>query len=83
MNNETMYREFARLLGAVYDCSPFPYQYRTRWNNRVAGSGRYPNHGTIRIYGDVVHVSLRNPYVRMVGTKEEALAAVEHALIKS
>lgn len=71
MTNQEWYREYARLLGVSYDCTPFPHCYRTRWNNRSAGSGRYAGRGIIRIFGDQVHVGLTNPELQMVGTKEE------------
>ena len=76
MTNEEVYREFARLLGCPYDSKPFPYRYRTRWNNRSAGQGRYEGHGIIRIFGDKVHVALHTPPLQMIGTLDEALAAI-------
>jgi hypothetical protein len=76
MTNEDFYRECARLLGTTYDCKPVLYRYRTRWNNRAPGGGRFPGHGIIRIFGDQVHVQLTNPKLSMIGTKAEVLAAL-------
>jgi hypothetical protein len=74
MNNEQFYAECAALLGTTYDCTSFPYKYRTRWNNRAAGSGRFPGHGTIRVFGDIVHATLHHPKLTFTGSKEELLA---------
>jgi hypothetical protein len=60
-NNTEFYHAVACLLGTTYNCSPFPYRYRTRWNNRVAGSGRFPNYGIVRLFGDKVHIALIHP----------------------
>lgn len=73
MTNEAFYRECARLLGTSYDCVPFPFRKRTRWNNRTAGSGRFPGHGIIRVFGDEVQVALTCPKLTMVGSKDEVL----------
>jgi hypothetical protein len=48
-------------LGVEYDCQPFTHYKRTRWNNRTPGSGRYQGYGTIRVFGDYIHVALRYP----------------------
>lgn len=80
MNND-FYRECARLLNTTHEGQPFPYRYRTRWNNRVAGQGRFPNHGIIRIFGDMVHVALTSPTLNFVGTKEEVLARLRDETI--
>jgi hypothetical protein len=55
------YEKCAELLGTTYECEPFPYAYRTRWNNRSAGSGRFKGFGIIRKFGDRYQVSLRYP----------------------
>lgn len=55
------YEKCAELLGTTYDCKPFPYYKRTRWNNRAPGSGRYPGFGIIRKFGDIIHVALTHP----------------------
>jgi hypothetical protein len=55
------YEKCADLLGTEYDCQPFPWHKRTRWNNRVPGSGRYPGYGIIRKFGSKIHVALQKP----------------------
>ena len=61
MNN--FYEECAKILGIEYECEPFPWTHsrRSRWNNRAPGSGRYPGFGTIRKFGNEIHVCLRHP----------------------
>jgi hypothetical protein len=61
--SEEFYNKCAELLGVEYDCQPFPWPNykRTRWNNRAAGSGRYPGYGIIRKFGSQIHVALSNP----------------------
>ena len=76
MTDEQFYEECASLLGTTHEGQPFPFYKRTRWNNRTAGRGRFPGRGIIRVFGDVVHVSLNNPALHMVGSKEEVLAAL-------
>ena len=61
MTNEEFYHKCAELLGVEYDCKPFQYRYRTRWNNRKPGSGRYPGFGIIRKFGNQIHVALTYP----------------------
>ena len=55
------YNKCAELLGTEYDCKPFPWYKRTRWNNRAPGSGRYPGFGIIRKFGSQIHVALQRP----------------------
>lgn len=80
MTNESFYAECAALLGCSHDGVPFPYQYRTRWNNRTPGQGRFEGHGIIRVFGDIVHVALTNPQIIMQGTKEEVLAKLKECV---
>lgn len=84
MNNEEFYLECARLLETVYDCKPWPWPgiRKTRWNNREPGSGRFPNHGIIRCFGDVVHVNIYHPIklAKTFETKEEALKEITKLL---
>lgn len=61
MDNEEFYRRCADLLGTSYDCTGLDAPYRTRWNNRRPGNGRFPGFGIIRLHGEEVHVSLRHP----------------------
>ena len=68
------YNRCAELLGTEYNCVAFPYDKRTRWNNRSPGEGRYPGFGTIRKYGDVIHVALRHPVSHThIYTSEDAV----------
>lgn len=84
MTNEEFYIECAKLLDTTYDCEPFPWPsyWRTRWNNRAPGSGRYPGHGLIRCFGSTVHVNLHTPIKieKTFPSKEEALAAISKSL---
>lgn len=79
MTNENFYAECAALLNTTYDCKPFPWYKRTRWNNRKPGSGRFPGFGLIRCFGDQVHMSLNSPVFvnRVFASKEEALQFLE------
>lgn len=61
MTNEDFYHKCADILGVEYDGEPFRYRYRTRWNNRKPGSGRYPGYGIIRKFGSQIHVALTKP----------------------
>lgn len=61
MSDEQFYHRCAEILGTTYDCEGFQYAYRTRWNNRTAGNGRFPDHGLIRLFGDQVQIALRYP----------------------
>jgi hypothetical protein len=61
MNNSEFYNAVAKLLGTKYVGTEFAYRYRTRWNNRNAGGGRFPNFGIVRLFGDKVHVALIHP----------------------
>lgn len=75
MTNEEFYAECAALLNTKYDCEPFPWYKRTRWNNRKPGSGRFPEFGLIRCFGDIVHMTLHSPenINKIFKSKEEAL----------
>lgn len=61
MRNDEFYRQCAEILDTRYDCTGMASQHRTRWNNRSPGHGRFPGYGLIRLHGEDVHVSLRNP----------------------
>jgi hypothetical protein len=77
LTNEEFYNEVARVLGTTYDCLPFPWTsyWRTRWNNRAPGSGRYPGFGLVRCFGDTVHIALQDPITvnKVFATKDDAL----------
>jgi hypothetical protein len=81
MTDEKFYAECAALLGTTYDCKPFPYYRRTRWNNRAPGSGRFPGHGLIRAFGSTVQIATTKPAITAVcDSKEEALLVLAAAL---
>ena len=82
MTDEEFYTQCAAIMDAPVCYQPFTHFSRTRWNNRTPGSGRYPGKGTIRLFGDTVHISLREPVaLRMVVTgREKALAALAKAV---
>lgn len=61
MNDQQFYERCADILGTTYDCERFAHCYRTRWNNRKPGGGRFPDHGIIRLFGDHVQIALRHP----------------------
>jgi len=63
MTDAEFYNRCAAILGTTYDCEAFSHCYRTRWNNRKPGSGRFPDHGIIRLFGDHVQIALRAPTV--------------------
>jgi len=69
------YQEVAAIIGGAHEGGPFEFHARTRWNNRTAGQGRYPGFGTVRLFGDIVHVALREP-VYMHATIEGRRAAI-------
>lgn len=68
------FEQCAELLVVAHEGEPFPYAYRTRWNNRIAGQGRFPGRGVIRRFSDKqILVSLRDPRVHQVFESEEAV----------
>lgn len=74
MTNDEFYEQVAQILGTEYDCKPFPWYKRTRWNNRQPGSGRYPGFGVVRCFGDQVHIALHTPNInKIANSKEEAI----------
>ena len=80
------YEECARLLDcAEHVYRKFPYRKRTRWNNRSAGSGRFPGHGLVRLFSsDAIHVMLHNPSVnRYCKSMAEALEVIKLAVVAS
>lgn len=59
------------------------YWYRSRWNNRAPGSGRFPGYGTIRMFSpNCIHVSLLKPVEcnRTFESAEEVYAFLQNAL---
>ena len=65
----------AALLNTTYEGEAFPWYRRTRWNNRKPGSGRFPEFGLIRCFGDTVHTNLHHPIniSKVFNSKAEAL----------
>ena len=79
---QKFYQAVADLLQIQYDYSPFPYMKATRWNNRIAGNGRFPGCGLVRRFSDnVIIISLHTPKVCVtVNSEKSALAAIKQAL---
>lgn len=76
------YRRCAELLGTVYACEPFTHDYRTRWNNRAPGGGRFPGHGLVRAFGGDVQIAIHTPVrvnLSVVG-RRNALSELARAL---
>ena len=77
MNNEDFYIKCGELLQSNTVYAPFPYYRRTRWNNRVAGSGRYEGKGVIRVFSEtMIHVALNEPEIRGVYNSKEAVLSL-------
>jgi hypothetical protein len=73
--SELFYLRCAELLGVEYDCQPFEYYRRNRWNNRSPGNGRYPGYGIIRKFGDRIQVALHHPieHYKIYDNEQEVL----------
>jgi hypothetical protein len=71
---EKFYQDVADLLGVENNFEVNPYKFwRTRWNNRKAGNGRYEGHGFVRYFAPtLIHVRLKNPDVAGTYTSSEA-----------
>lgn len=84
---ESFYQDVSDLLGIEntyeYNRHTVGGTYRTRWNNRKPGNGRFEGYGLIRFFGpSCIHVAINNP-VHISGTfesKEAVLAALKKAL---
>jgi hypothetical protein len=92
MTDEEFYAEVGRLLGVDHAWTrPLPSSrirrdgsvtntYKTRWNGREPGNGRFPGRGIVRVVGSSVHVALREPSLQAVyASKKEALDAIGRA----
>lgn len=84
---ELFYQDVSDLLGIEnnyrYDAYTVGGKYRTRWNNRKPGNGRFEGYGLIRFFGpDVIHVAINNPVSinRIFNSKADVLAALKKAL---
>lgn len=86
MDDRTFHARVAAILGVedVYAYNPHTLggTYRTRWNNRTAGNGRFEGCGIVRRFGDMVQVAIRHPFAmhRNFDTTEEAIEALEKAM---
>jgi hypothetical protein len=63
---EAFYQDVSDLLGIKsnyeYDAITHGGQYRTRWNNRKPGNGRFEGFGIIRYFSEsCIHVALNQP----------------------
>jgi hypothetical protein len=84
---ESFYQDVSDLLGIenTYEYNPYTVggKYRTRWNNRAPGNGRFEGYGLIRFFGaSCIHVAINKP-IHMNGTfdsKEAVLTALKKAL---
>jgi hypothetical protein len=77
MKIDEFYAECAALLGTTDECEAFTHYRRNRWNNRKPGRGRFPEHGIIRSFGEVVHIHLHSPK-KIAGVFDSHDAALEH-----
>lgn len=82
MEIQEFYQACGEILGVEHVGQPFPYEKRTRWNNRNPGRGRYAGKGIIRAFGpNCVHIALHNP--KLNGTffgLQSAMMAVKNAV---
>ena len=63
---EKFYQDVADLLRVessyAYDALTVGGSYRTRWNNRRPGNGRFEGFGLVRYFGpNLIHVAITNP----------------------
>ena len=84
---EAFYRDVSDLLGIESNYEYNPYTrggtYRTRWNNRTPGNGRFEGFGLIRFFGpNVIHVVLHKPVQinRVYDSTEAVLDALRKAV---
>lgn len=82
MDDAAFHAAVAALLGAEDAYRPNAKAYRTRWNDRTAGNGRYPGFGIVRRFGDEVQIAIRRPIEmqRNFATTDEAIEALTEAL---
>lgn len=80
MNKADFYLRCAEIMDAEHELIiRSPFFRRNRWNNREAGSGRFPGMGIVRYFGGAVHVALTHPieFTAAYDTPEDAIAALE------
>jgi hypothetical protein len=71
---QRFYMAVAEALECDYSYNKYPYERRTRWNNRMAGNGRYADHGIVRRFSsDRILVQLHTPKVNGVFASLEAV----------
>jgi hypothetical protein len=63
---EQFYQDVSDLLGIEnkysYDAITHGGLYRTRWNNRAPGNGRFEGYGIIRYFSDTcIHLAINKP----------------------
>lgn len=75
MTNEEFYNEVGILLGCEHHYKEPVGKYKSRWNNRKPGNGRFPGLGLVQSFGDIVIIRLYHPerISESFFTKEEAL----------
>lgn len=73
---EGFYQKVAEILRTQHTYND--HRPMRRWNRQL-GNGRYPGHGVVRIYGDVVVSMLRNPAVIGTYKQEDFFKALEEA----
>lgn len=84
---ESFYQDVSDLLGIEnnyrYDVYSVGGKYRTRWNNRKPGNGRFEGYGIIRFFSPtVIHVAITNPISLsgIFGSKAEVLEVLKKTL---
>lgn len=87
---ELFYRDVSDLLGIPnnyrYDVYSVGGKYRTRWNNRKPGNGRFEGYGVIRFFSPtIIHVAITRPVLLtgIYNSKEEVLAVLKKTLDES
>jgi hypothetical protein len=93
MENETVsveekfYQDVADLLGVESNYEHNVNKaWRTRWNNRKPGNGRFEGFGLIRFFGEnMIHVMISKPVHmnKTFSSPEETLSALKKALDES
>jgi hypothetical protein len=80
MNKADFYLRCAEIMDAEHELIiRSPFFRRNRWNNREAGSGRFPGIGIVRHFGDAIHIAIHHPveFTAVYDDPEDALAALE------
>lgn len=67
---EIFYATCSELLGIEHVYTT-PVPYRTRWNNRLLGNGRYKGFGTIQCFGSTIRVMSKETGTVMFNSYEE------------